>query len=309
MIKINKLLVPASLAILSLTSCLKDKEYVNQQVGLDVSQSPKVVQILEAPSTDVVVNVSATPLVANLLTITAGADVKQDVTVTLALDNGAIAPADVLPAAEYVLPATLTVTIPKGKNSASLPITLKNTQNLLGTAYELGFRITAVSNSEYSISNGYKSTIAYFIVKNAYAGTYNVVAGGRYNCTGPTVNWIFPQDPTAVSNYASFVSVGSTKEVETIDANKCRIGIVNLGGGTFLYNYEVTIPPGSTGIVDLKPTLVFSANFMAQTSARNLQHFTYNHDTKTFTFGMDYNNNAVPASGNVRIDYEVLTKQ
>jgi hypothetical protein len=169
--------------------------------------------------------------------------------------------------------------------------------------------ITAVSNSSYGISRDYKSMIAYFIIKNAYAGTYNVVSGGRYNCTGPTVNWTYPQNPTTVSNYASFTSVGSTKEVETIDANKCRIGIVNLGGGTFLYNYEVTIPPGSTGIVDLKPTLVFSANFMAQTSARNLQHFTYNHDTKTFTFGMDYNNNPVPASGNVRIDYEVLTKQ
>jgi hypothetical protein len=309
MIKINKLLAIASLGILSLTSCLKDKEYVDQKVGLDVSKSPKVVQILEAPSKDVVLNVSTTPLVGQLLTITAGADVTEDVTVTLAMDNTGILAADILPAAEYVLPATLAVTIPKGKNSASLPITLKNTQGLLGTAYELGFKITAVSNSSYAISRDYKSMIAYFIIKNAYAGTYNVVSGGRYNCTGPTVNWVFPQNPTTVSNYASFVSVGSTKEVETIDANKCRIGIVNLGGGTFQYYYDVTIPPGSTGIVDLKPTLIFSNNFLTQTSNRNLQHFTYNHDTKTFTFGMDYNNNLVPASGNVRIDYEVLTKQ
>lgn len=307
--KINKFFAISALGILSLTSCLKDKDYFNNKVGLDTNNSPKVVQILEAPSKDVVLNVSTSPLVGELLTITTGANLTEDVTVTLVMDNSAIAPADVLPAVEYTLPASLAVTIPKGKNSATLPITIKNSQGLLGTAYQLGFKITGVSNPNFNISRDYKSVTANFIIKNAYAGTYSVTAGGRYNMSGPTVNWTYPQNPTTVSNFLSFASVGSTKDVATIDANRCEIGIVNLGGGTFNFRYIVTIPPGSSGIVDLKPTLAFSPSFLSGTSNRNVQVFTYDHNTKTFTIGMDYNNNATPSSGFVRIDYEVLVKQ
>jgi hypothetical protein len=316
--KYFKIITLATLVV-SLGSCLKDKNYDNGLTGLDLSNAPKVIELAVA-------NSLSTSKKLDLLFLNELVDVAI-VTVRLASKDPATENITVLldtigteakiiaegdsnfnrQPSLFTMPATgLTVTIPKGAREASLTVKTNASKFDPASVYGINFKLKAVNNPGYVLSGNFNEFYTTVGAKNAYQATYNVVSGGRYNFNGvSSVSYVYPQDPTLIAGYTNFNATGPTKDVVTVDADRCSIGIVNLGGGTFQYRYIVTIPPGSTGIVDLKPTMQYSPTFLAQTSQRDLQHATYNHSTKTFKFGLIYNNNG----GSFRIHDEVLTRQ
>jgi hypothetical protein len=282
-----------------LSSCLKDKNLTDKQYGLLGVDEIKVVQIQEAPQKNAVFNVSTTPLTVTALTVSTGIDVLNDVTVTLVKDDALVIAAgdSVLPASKYTI-ASLSVTIPKGKRSATLPITIGNTAVLLGTSYALGFKIVSTSDASYGISTNYKTIVVPIVVQNEYAGMYDVT-GGRYNYTG-AVSYTYPGPLPAGS---TFVGLSPTKEMFTVDANTSEIGVAGLV--TLGYSYRVTVPPGSTGSSDIICPTTFTPLFLSDNSGIELKLSTYNPATKTFNFVLRYLN----GSGNARIMVEKFVKQ
>jgi hypothetical protein len=279
------------------SSCLKDKNITDKLYGSDGIGSVKVVEIKQAPEGNVVFNVSTTPLNNTLLTITAGADVTEDLTVTLVKDDALVTAASyaVLPAAEYSV-GSLSLVIPKGKSTASLTIKLNNSASLLGTNYALGYKISNISNSTYTASTNYKTVVCPIIVQNQYAGMYDVT-GARYNYTGAVA---FPYPGPIPAGFTQLAHP-TVKEMYTVDANTSEIGVAGLAG--LGYYYEITVPPGSTGEVVCPTT--YSPLFLTDNSGIELKKCTYNTATQTFSIVLRYLN----SGGNTRIMVEEFTKK
>ncbi len=101
-----------------------------------------------------------------------------DVEVTLAIDDAIIAKYDesgttiALPTANYELPASNKVTIPKGEKKAVYTIKLKPRTFDLTKSYALGVKI--VSASTGTISGNYSAGVYSLPVKSPWQGKYNV---------------------------------------------------------------------------------------------------------------------------------------
>jgi Domain of unknown function (DUF1735) len=296
---IKKLGLIAFVALFGLSSCLKDKDFNDQKVGLDLTKSPKIIEIVQAPEADVVFNVSTSPLTQTMITIATGANVTEDVSVTLVKDDNLVTAAGygVLASTAYTI-GSLTVTIPKGKNSVDVPITVKNTASLLGTNFALGFKLGAISNPSFNQSSRYNTVVCPIIVQNQYAGMYNVT-GSRYNYTG-AIAYNFPGPIPAG---AAVLAHPAVKEMFTIDANTSEIGVAGLAG--LNYYYQITVPPGSTGSSEINCPLAFNSQFNLDNSGIEIKKCTYVPDTKTFSVVIRYLN----SGGNTRIMVEQFVKQ
>lgn len=297
--KINKLIALSAFVLICFSSCLKDKDYVDQKVGLDLSNSPKIVQILEGPEKDVVYNVSTSPLTEKMFTVNTGANVDKDLSVTLVMDNALATTAGytILASSNYTL-GSLTVVIPKGSNSVTIPLTIANTASLLGTSNALGFKIGSISDASYTVSANYKEIVCPIVVQNEYAGMYNVT-GARYNYTG-NISYSYPGPVPAGFG---LVALAPTKELFTVNATTSQIGVAGLV--TLGYSYIITVPPGSTGNTDIVCPTTFTPLFLSDNSGIQLKLSTYNPATKTFKVVLKYTN----GSGNDRIMIETFVKQ
>jgi hypothetical protein len=282
-----------------LTSCLKDKNLTDKVYGTLGAGDIKVVEIKGAPEANVIFNVSTTPLNATLLTVNAGTEVKEDLSVTLVKDDALVTAAGylVLAASEYSV-SSLTVVIPKGKSSATIPIKLNNSASLLGTNFALGYKISSISNSSYSPSENYKTIVCPIIIQNEYAGEYEVT-GARYNYTGAVA---YPYPGPIPAGFTQ-IAHPPTKEMYTINATTSEIGVAGLAG--LDYYYIITVPAGSTGVVNCLTTTTYSSTFLTDNSGIELKQCTYNTDTKTFDIVIRYIN----SGGNTRIMVEKFVKK
>ena len=193
------ILISAFTFLLSSTGCLKDDGFDNgsNQAVHNTGPEYKVVGIvLTAASSDNFLidaidnsdNDTTVDLVPINLAYKSPAD--QDVHVTVSLDstlvfdyNDANGREDSIPPSSIYTIVNPTVTIPKGSNTGYLQIKFKPS-DLIGKSYTLGFRITSIQETGYSISGNTSTGIVALLIKNKYDGKYTV--------TGESVDHLNP---------------------------------------------------------------------------------------------------------------------
>ncbi len=182
----KKILLSSAVALVLLaSSCVKDKNFDDQNLGIaniDVKgvSFPQSKDLLSAPtSQDSVsvgtdVNQSATVQENTLIVIGLESEFTSpvDVNVGVALKPSLIPSTFVaLPAGSYSIPAT--VKIPAGQKTAKLVITFSNTTAYSLTAnYAIGLTITSADGG-YQVAKNSRDIVAAFAVKNVYDGRYS----------------------------------------------------------------------------------------------------------------------------------------
>ncbi len=182
----KKILLSSAVALVLLaTSCVKDKNFDDQNLGIaniDVKgvSFPQSKDLLSATtSQDSVsvgtdVNQTASAQTNTLIVIGLESEFTSpvDVTVGVALKPSLIPSTFVgLPAGTYSIPAT--VKIPAGQKTAKLVITFSNTSAYsLSANYAIGLTITSADGG-YQVAKNSRDIVAAFAVKNQYDGTYD----------------------------------------------------------------------------------------------------------------------------------------
>lgn len=173
-------------ATMSLTSCLKDKGFEDGKystvgentLGGQWVSIPLGSRWLNNVGVESKAGFQAVPLFP--VSYDFENTTNEDITVTIAVNNGLIAQRDTLrtttqlPASSYNVPST-TVVIPAGQRvSAPFAINM-NTSTLDPTKkYSIGFSITAVSKSGVSIPENMKDVVFVFTIKNRFDGIYTI---------------------------------------------------------------------------------------------------------------------------------------
>lgn len=294
---INKGFIPALAVVLSLSSCLKDK---NPQ--LDFSKLKPVVEIsvpitsdTGVPSPDNAGNgaantfdfgfvTSADPINYQIPVNYAFSKPSPGVSVTLAVDPAllvsynAITDADVdvelMPAGKYTIP-NLKVNIASGTQVAYLDVNFINTNAGLDATKTYGLPIKITDASGTAISGNYGSVIVLLAVKNKYAGNYL-----------GTGSIAFPP-PTAGRTWTNL-----KKSLKTINATTSKTDAGDLAGNGFYMDLEVKAD--NSVVVTPDPS---SANLTIQNNPSKGAS-TYDPATKTFTLHYKY----VGGSGDRVID-------
>lgn len=175
-----KYLLTAAIVLIGFNSCL------NEDGVFEENGSNSIVELslpARTTSTPYAVKVTTLELVDEILlpvevNFTGINGAPNDVEVTLAIDDAIIAKYDAsgstiaLPAANYELPASNKVTIPKGEKKAVYTIKLKPRTFDLTKSYALGVKI--VSASSGTISGNYSAGVYSLPVKSPWQGKYNV---------------------------------------------------------------------------------------------------------------------------------------
>lgn len=176
------------LTVISLISCLKDKDYTDGIIGHKVddqyiielananSASKKTTKSLDLVDKDTVIKLIPVRLASAL-----SAD--QDIVVTLDTtysseyvaanveDNPALVP---FSAAVGSLESGLTVTIPKGSNEGYISVKLNTSKFDASKQYVLGYKIKSVSDPKYTVSGLLNSHAFVFSAKNKFDGVYSL---------------------------------------------------------------------------------------------------------------------------------------
>ncbi len=199
----KKVILSSAISILILaTSCLKDKKFDDQKLGIpntevkgvSFPQSKDLLTATKASDTISVgtdVNSTASSQTNSLIVIAleseypATTDVKVNVALKPSLVPSTYAQ---LPAGTYSIPAT--VTIPAGQKTAKLVITFSNTTTYsLTSTYAIGVTITSVDGGFVVAANS-KDIVAAFAVKNQYDGVYDY-KGYALRANDPTLTGNF----------------------------------------------------------------------------------------------------------------------
>lgn len=289
--------------------CLKDKDFDDGSIQSTHTNgsSPQVIEIrLTATNASnfftLGVDNSTSDTTVNLVPINLAttSPAREDIHVTVALDSTLVNAYDTANAAMYATPASSlfsivdpVVTIPKGSHTGYVQIKFKPS-DFLGGNWALGFRITAIQESGYTISGNLSTGITVIIVKNQYDGTYHST-GYLYH----------PSAPRAIDEI---------KQLTTISANSVACGFGDLGGAGYVAlltvdpsTNKVSISDYSTGI----PIVGFAGGLPAtnpgytpQWSGSSQCNNTYDPATKTFYIRMGY-----MGSTGWRVSEEILVRQ
>lgn len=228
-----------SLVSLSLTGCLKDDAYEDQEIQSTRSEgSPKIIELkLTANSSKnfllktfansnndttfeaIPVNL-ATPDVA-----------PEDINVTIAVDTNVVNKYNTDNSTAYAKPTSSmfslvnpTVTIPKGSHTGYLKVKLKSS-DYLGNDWGLGFKITSVDKPGYTISGNLNTSVLAVVVKNKYDGAYH--SSGIFH------------HPTAGDR-----AIDEDKDLVTAGPTSVRAKLGDLGGSD--YYMILTVNPDNT---------------------------------------------------------------
>lgn len=188
--------------VVSLASCLKDKEFEDNVYGHTNTEGNKIIELGEtvdgSHETTVGVDFIDADTSVNYLTVRlAAAEVAQeDIVVTL---DTSVTAAKILKYNDdnetsvirlhdtlFSLPATgLKVTIPKGSREAHLKINFNAFKFNPSATYAIGFRIVSVDKPGYTISQNFREYLTLIGAKNDYDGVYLITgtmvdAGGAY---------------------------------------------------------------------------------------------------------------------------------
>ena len=191
------LTVLASLAVLSLSSCLKDPRYYTFANVQPLVELPLGAANGLGNLTPEALPITSTPQVIQLVVnLASPAPLDKAVTVTLAVQQSAVDAYNtangtsytLLPTADYSVPS-LSVTIPAGKREVILPISINTSQVDPSGLFILPF--TIVSGGGVQISN-YNSILYQVQAKNIYDGTY-VVTGSLVDNTSASYSGAYPE--------------------------------------------------------------------------------------------------------------------
>lgn len=215
-LRLIKGLFVSIIACVVFAGCLKDKDFDNgsiQSVHTNGS-TPQVIEIrLTALNTSnffiLAVDNSTSDTTVDLVPINlaTASPASQDIHVTVSLDSTLVDAYDTANATDYAAPssnmytiANPVVTISKGSNTGYVQIKFKPS-NFIGADWALGFRITAIQESGYTISGNLSTGITAISVKNQYDGVYNAFGyfvhpsvGGPFN----TNTTLFTSGPNSV---------------------------------------------------------------------------------------------------------------
>ncbi len=210
--KLYKQIIPLCLVIcLMAAACLKDDDFDNGSIQ-SVRTTGNLIKPIEIKLTAndasnffvLAVNNSDNDTTVDLVPINlATADVApQDLHVTVALDSNLVIVYDTTgtaagtPGGDYAIPPSSmykivnpVVTIPKGSHTGYLQIKFK-ISDFLGADWALGFKITGVQETGYTISQNLGTGITAIVIKNQYDGIYTGFGyfvhpslGGPFNTT------------------------------------------------------------------------------------------------------------------------------
>ncbi|MDF2193354.1 DUF1735 domain-containing protein [Paraflavitalea sp. CAU 1676] len=172
----------AALSILS-TGCLKDKGYEDHQTGMKSVTSERFVSILYPYETaglhtnDIFTKPAEEPVETFTVALT-GPVYNKDVQLTLTAVPALVSEHndanddvyEVLPAANYELPAS--ITIPAGHEYAVVHVKIKKTGLDPVGAYGLGVQIATVSDASVKIASNARQSLMGILFRNDYDGVY-----------------------------------------------------------------------------------------------------------------------------------------
>lgn len=158
------------------TSCLKDKEYEDQEYGIQGVEIKGVgiVQSVAGLSYGLVSQTASQTINGPVIALFADDKATEDIHVTLTLNPTIVADNDLvlLPTSAYAI--NTDVVIPAGQKSVVVPITFPDASTLDATQpYGLGFTISSVA-SGYTIATNMKDVVIAFNIKNRFDGEYSL---------------------------------------------------------------------------------------------------------------------------------------
>jgi hypothetical protein len=281
----------AAVAIFSLASCLKDKNYDDNITGHDLSDVSKIIELgviaepgharsLAFDLTDAQLNP-----VLFYVRLASGQPATEDITITLdttgAYSKVAAAGATLFPASFYTHDVpSFKIVIPKGSTETAVRIKTNAIQFNPAATYALYFKIASVDKPGYVISQNFGEYITKMSAKNQYDGVYSVISGfvQRYtNPTTPTVGDALNGPLSSVNPDVILVTTGAFSNL-----------ITNLtwSGGTSgiagIDNLSLTVDPVTNNV-----TLAAAGN----ATLRNWPGKVNKYDpvTKTFTLNFEWN--------------------
>lgn len=207
----------SSLMCIVITGCLKDDDFDNGiiqsvnttgdlikpvEIKLTATDASNFL-VLAVDNSDNDTTVDLVPI--NLAT---SAPAPEDLHVTVALDSNLVIVYDTTgtaagtPGGDYAIPASSMYTIvnpeviiPKGSHTGYLQIKFKPS-DFIGADWALGFKITSIKESGYTISGNFNTGITAIAIKNQYDGIYN--ASGYF--THPTYFGDYNSDWTCATS-------------------------------------------------------------------------------------------------------------
>ena len=299
---------------LTLSSCLKDKDFDEDKVGLNPASiiDKPIIEIVNGGVGNFSKHVLSVDLGKAQDTNTfkvsyndKGLTAPEDINVTFAYDAGALNSYNLAnPTTQFEKLPDSTFSLPKNSVLIKKGQKLSDAVNLIiftakvdpSKLYLLPISITNTSIGNGNIS-GNNAVIYFHIIGNVLAGRYSVV-GTRYNYAG-VVNYNGGPIPTA-SNTAA---IPTLKTISAISQTRSFTFYANLGAGTgrdYIFTYN---PAVSTTAL----SVTFSASFLAGISNVRIITATYDPALKKITLVSTYNNQ-LGGAGDDRIVVETLTK-
>ena len=240
-------------AIMSLASCLKDKDYDEGRYGINVDKNAKFVEI--AGPVDGFVNIDLvgspndTTVDIVLVRLASDAPADQDIQVTLALDPALVDAYNAEHGTDYEVPASnqytipnMTVTIPKGQRTATVQLKAKP-NDLFGDPYALGLKIASTSDPNVRISGNWGGQVVGLTIRNKYDGTYTMVG-------------------TLVDNASATITAKSPHEVQLVTTGTNSVYLHNSGTsiGSFADLFPILNSGSESAYGSFTPEFIFDAN-------------------------------------------------
>lgn len=305
-IRLNSLLLFVFGAMF-LTGCLKDNDFEDGTYGINNPGSPKGVLFqqskvnasgIQVPVVAGISGISTPQTIQTLVKIAADQAVSQDLEVTVTLNNALLDGTDLtaLDASYYTLPSGKVV-IPAGEKYAQFVVTIPDAAVIdPSVVYGLGFTITEVSGSDYTVASNSKDFVFGIAIKNIYDGNYHST-GYVYHPSAPR-------------------GVDEDKVLPTVDANTVECFLGDLGTAGYVAwltvdpetnHVTITAAPGAAGAPytqfdDGLPTT--NPGYTPQWDDSSLCNNTYDPATGTFYLRYGY----VGSTG-WRVTEEILTKE
>lgn len=279
------------LLVISLMSCLKDKDYKDGIIGHNV-RSQNIVELAFPNSTShetkKSLDIANKDTIIKLIPVRLASDAVADKDIILTLDTTLTTSyidehIEDVPNLEYFnssigsLESGLTVTIPKGSNEGYITVKVNTSKFDPLYQYVLGYSIKSISDNSYVVSGLLNSHVFLFGAKNRFDGIYRATgtmidyANSAFTGDYPYNYYLITQGPNSVamwddSRFGTFIHTmknngagsgyGSFAPVFTIDITT---GIV-----TSIVNYYGQ-PAGNGRSVEMDPSGVNKYDFGTKT--------------------------------------------
>lgn len=277
--------------------CLKDKAFDDGEIQSVHANgaSPKIVEIkLTAASSSNFLNFtvdnSNNDTTVDLIPVNLATPgpATEDLHVTLAENDALVDDYNTVNGTDYVIPTQYTVVdpvvvIPKGSHTGYMQIKFKPSDFVGTTSYAIGYTISKVDESGYTISGNNQNGIVALGIKNKYDGLYSLtietIGWGAYSIAdGQTFTW--PSNAILMTSGANSVTL-NTKETGTSAPAFDPSGGLAGFGATYI---QFTFDPSTdllTDVSNLIPPDSRNRAFQLNTSVPPGQPSRYDPATKT----------------------------